>query len=165
MKTITILAIVLFVFYSCQTSTTKQVKQDSTSENRTDSTLIRSTGADEYGMRQYILVLLKEDKARRPDSAEMARIESGHLKYLKHLMDDRKILVLGPILEDNPIAGICIYDCKTVDEAKKLAASDPAVQSGELVVEAHPWYGTAALMKIPEIHQKIAVKSFGEIAK
>jgi hypothetical protein len=45
---------------------------------------------------------------------------------------------------------------ESVDEARKLTATDPAIQAGSLRMELHPWYGPAALKKVNEIHTKIA---------
>jgi len=45
---------------------------------------------------------------------------------------------------------------ETVEEPEALTNSDPAIQAGSLVMELIPWYGSAALMEVNEIHQKIA---------
>jgi len=130
--------------------------------NMRDTLLIKQLGADEYGMKQYTLVFLKPGESGQADSAKAAGIQKQHLKYLKDLMDKETILLLGPLMEEASISGLCIYNCD-VAEAKKLAAADPAVMSGELVVEVHPWYSSAAIMKVPEIHKKIEVKSFADM--
>ena len=38
--------------------------------------------------------------------------------------------------------------------------TDPAVQAGRLVMELHPWYGSAALMTVNETHKRVAKKIF-----
>jgi hypothetical protein len=42
-----------------------------------------------------------------------------------------------------------------VDEARRLVATDPVIVKGEMVAEFHPWYGSAALMVVPETHKKL----------
>ena len=44
----------------------------------------------------------------------------------------------------------------TAEEAKTLVATDPVVVKGEMVPEFHPLYASAALMLVPEGHQKIS---------
>jgi hypothetical protein len=41
-----------------------------------------------------------------------------------------------------------------------LTNSDPAIQAGSLIMELHEWYGSAAVMAIPGIHDKIQKISF-----
>ena len=56
----------------------------------------------------------------------------------------------GPILDDKPVSD------KLKEEAEALTNTDPAIQAGSLVMELIPWYGSAALMEVNEIHGKIA---------
>jgi hypothetical protein len=35
-------------------------------------------------------------------------------------------------------------------------ATDPVIVNGEMVAEYHPWYASAAMMMIPEIHARVA---------
>jgi uncharacterized protein len=127
-----------------------------------DTTLIKQLGADEYGMKIYSIVYLKAGGKLPADSVAAVATQKQHLRYLKDLMDKGTMLILGPIMEEAAISGICIYNT-TVDEAKKLAEADPAVISGELTVEVHPWYASAALMKLPEMHKAIEAKSFADM--
>lgn len=45
---------------------------------------------------------------------------------------------------------------ETVEEAEALTNTDPAIKAGSLVMELLPWYGSAALMKVNDIHGQIA---------
>ena len=47
----------------------------------------------------------------------------------------------GPLGSDGEIRGIIIFKTGTIEEAEKLAKSDPAVIAGRLTVEIHPWWG------------------------
>ena len=44
----------------------------------------------------------------------------------------------------------------TVEEARALTEKDPAVKAGRLVMELHPWYGSAAIGLLNEWSVKIA---------
>lgn len=161
-KTINLLfACSLFAISCKQTGTNTPTSSIPTST--LDTSLIKQLGADDYGMRQYVLVFLKQGPTPVQDSIAKGKLLGEHLKYLADLMDQRKMLILGPILEENEIGGICIYESSNVEEVRALAEADPAVKAGDLMVEAHPWYSSAAIMKLPEIHARLAKKSFGDI--
>ncbi len=51
--------------------------------------------------------------------------------------------------------GIYIFDVRSVEEAKKLMETDPAIKAGSLVMELHPWYGSAALPLLAPLHKKV----------
>ena len=44
----------------------------------------------------------------------------------------------------------------TVEEAKALTATDPAIKAGRLTMELHPWFGSAALRQVNTVHESIA---------
>jgi len=60
------------------------------------------------------------------------------------------------------LRGIYVFDVSTIAEAETLVHTDPAIQAGKLKMELHEWYGTAALMAIPELHKKVAKKGIVE---
>ena len=44
----------------------------------------------------------------------------------------------------------------SIEEARALTATDPAIQVGSLVMELYPWYGSAGLKKVNELHSQLA---------
>ena len=48
----------------------------------------------------------------------------------------------------------------TIEEAKKIAETDPVLVKGEMVAEYRKYYGSAALMMVRELHEKVQKKSF-----
>lgn len=36
--------------------------------------------------------------------------------------------------------------------AREWTLTDPAIQAGSLTMELHPWYGSAALMALNDLH-------------
>lgn len=127
-----------------------------------DTALVRQLGADEYGMQVYTLVFLKAGPNRDQDEKTVAALQSAHLGYLRSLFEMKKLVTLGPLLDESEIKGICIF-AAGLDEAKQLAENDPMVISGRLLAEVHPWYGSATLQLVPALHQTVEGKSFGEI--
>ncbi|GLS82655.1 YciI family protein [Paraferrimonas haliotis] len=123
-----------------------------------DQQLAKSFGADDYGMKQYVMAFLYKGPNRDLPEEEAIALQRGHLNTIRTLAKDGKLVLAGPFLEEGELRGIYIFDVTHVDEAKKLVADDPAIQHGSLVVEMKPWYGSAALMDLYRIHKSIAKK-------
>src|SRR6202012_4861172 len=124
--------------------------------------LAQKLGADQYGMKTYVMAFLKAGPNRSKDSVARAALLKAHLKNITRLADEGKLILAGPFMDDQPIRGIFIFNVTTIEEAKKLTETDPAIQAGSLVMELHPWYGSAALMETVDIHKKLQKKSFGD---
>jgi len=125
-----------------------------------DAQLAQKLGADDYGMKQYVMAFLKAGPNRPTDSVARMKLQMAHLKNITRLADEGKLIIAGPFMDDQPIKGIFIFNVTTIEEAKKLTETDPAIQAGSLVMELHPWYGSAALMQSVEIHKKLQKKNF-----
>lgn len=125
-----------------------------------DAQLAQKLGADDYGMKQYVVAFLKEGPHRLKDSAARMKLQMAHLKNIDRLANEGKLIVAGPFMDDQPIKGIFIFNVSTIEEARKLTDTDPAIQAGSLLMELHPWYGSAALMQTVETHKKLQKKSF-----
>jgi uncharacterized protein len=126
----------------------------------TDSVLIKRLGADAYGMKSYVMAFLKAGPNRDQDSATAAQLQKAHLENIGRMAASGKLVVAGPFMDDMDIKGIYIFNVETVEEAKALTGSDPAIRAGRLVMELHPWYGSAALQEVYGIHKRIQAKNF-----
>lgn len=124
-----------------------------------DSVLAKKLGADDYGMKAYVMALLKRGPVKVTDSAERAHIQMGHLKNIERLATEGKLIVAGPFLDQQDIRGIFIFNVETLEEAKALTETDPAIKAGTLEMELHPWYGSAALIESLRIHYTLEKKS------
>jgi uncharacterized protein YciI len=127
-----------------------------------DSALARKLGADQYGMKHYVMAFLKSGPIQITDSLKRVELQRAHLKNIVRLANEGKLIVAGPFLDDQPVEGIFIFNVESIEEAKALTNTDPAIQSGELVMELRPWYGSAALVEIVTLHQKIQKKSVAD---
>ena len=127
-----------------------------------DARLAQKLGADEYGMKNYVMVFLKEGPNKLKDSVARAALQNAHLKNILRLAAEGKLIVAGPFLDNQDIKGIFIFNVSTIDEAKKLTETDPAVKAGTLIMELHPWYGSAALVETLAIHKTIEKKGVAD---
>jgi len=125
-----------------------------------DSTLAKKLKADDYGMRKYVMCLLKRGPNKNLSIDSSNKIQAAHLNNIKHLEAQGKLVVTGSFIDETELEGIFIFNVQTVEEAKALANTDPGVKAGILIMELHPWYGSAALIEVPTIHKKIQKKSF-----
>lgn len=125
-----------------------------------DAELTKSVGADEYGMRHYVLVILKTGPNKIAPGKERDEMFQGHFANIKRLSAEHKMVIAGPFGEDTGWRGLFIFAVNEIDEAKALVATDPVIIKGEMVAEYHKWYGSAAMMLVGEQHAKVAAKSF-----
>jgi len=125
-----------------------------------DSTLAKKLKADDYGMHKYVMCFLKTGPNKSLSADSSKKIQTAHLQNIKDLASQGKLVVAGPFMDKTELEGIFILNVTTVEEAQVLVNTDPAVKAGVLIMELHPWYGSAALMEVPFIHAKIQKKSF-----
>jgi uncharacterized protein YciI len=120
-----------------------------------DAELAARVGADEHGMRQYVLVILKTGPRPVPAGEERKKMFQGHFANMERLANEGKLVLAGPFDGADGWRGMFIFAVKDIAEARQLTASDPVIVSGEMVAEYHPYFGSASLMLINEWHKKI----------
>lgn len=123
-----------------------------------DAELAKSFGADDYGMKNYVLVILKTGSAVIDNKEKRDSLFAGHMANINRLVDEKKLIVAGPFGKNElKYRGLFIFDVTSIDEARKLVSSDPTVVAGIFDFELIPWYGSAALkeyLKTAEIISK-----------
>jgi uncharacterized protein YciI len=125
-----------------------------------DAALAKKLGADDYGMKKYVIAFLRKGPNRSQDSATAAQLQAAHMANIGRMAEAGQLAVAGPFMDDGEIRGIYIFNVETLEEAKKLTETDPAVKAGRLMMELHPWYGSAAMMQVSETHKRIQKKNF-----
>ena len=152
MKVITVLLMItccMFSYVHAQTGTAY------------DSVLAKKLNADDYGMKKYIMVILKTGPATETDSVKVSNIFKGHMKNIQSLAAQNKLVVAGPLGDnDKKYEGIFVLNTENIEDAKKMLATDPAVQANFLEAELYLWYCTAALQQITDLHNRIQKKHF-----
>lgn len=124
-----------------------------------DAALAERVGADEHGMRAYVLVILKTGPKRVPDGDARKAMFAGHFANMERLSREGKLALAGPFSEDpDGWRGLFVLATDDLEEARRLVATDPVIVNGEMVAEYHRWYGSAATMLVGEWHERIARK-------
>jgi len=121
-----------------------------------DEALAKKLGADDYGMRKYVMAFLKKGPNRTSDKDKAAKLQAAHMANIRKLAEEGKLALAGPFLDNGELRGIYIFNVETIKEAKKLTETDPAIKAGSLIMELHPWYGSAALGLVTKYHDKVA---------
>jgi uncharacterized protein YciI len=124
---------------------------------RFDAGLAKATGADDNGMRGYVLVILKTG-TRVPDGPDRDAMFKGHFANMNRLAAEGKLVQAGPLDGVDGWRGLFVFATPDIEDAKKLVATDPVVVKGEMIPEFHKYYGSAALMLVNELHGKISKK-------
>ncbi|MEJ5301919.1 MAG: hypothetical protein HPY80_06290 [Bacteroidales bacterium] len=126
-----------------------------------DAELARQLGADTYGMRKYIFVLLKSGSRPQADTTGKALAFKGHLKNIQCLASEKKLLVAGPFFKnESDFRGIFIFNTTDVNEAQQWLATDPAIEGGWLAPLVVEWYGSAALPLYLDFVDKVTQQNF-----
>ncbi|MBN1639561.1 MAG: hypothetical protein JW866_11370 [Ignavibacteriales bacterium] len=147
MKVLFYLAIFLF----CSFSLIAQTENPNYSKELADS-----LGADEYGMKNYIFVILKTGPTIIEDKEKLDELFRGHMDNINRLANEGKLIVAGPFgKNDNEYRGLFVLNVKTIEEAQELLQSDSTIKEGIFEVELYNWYGSAALSEYLKVHEKI----------
>lgn len=145
---------------------TKQVAEvpaeNTTANPKYDAALAEKLGSDDYGMKGYIFVILKSGTNKTTDQAVINEKFGGHMDNINRLVEEKKLVVAGPMgKNDKDYRGIFILsNVTTIEEAKTLLQTDPAIAAGLLDFEVYNWYGSAALSEYLEASDKIWKKQY-----
>jgi uncharacterized protein YciI len=121
-----------------------------------DAELAKKLGADDYGMKKFVFVILKTGTNTSEDKALKDSCFAGHMTNMKKMVTNNKLIVAGPIGEnDKTYRGIFILNVPTLEDARVLLKTDPAINANFLEPELYEWYGSAALSEYLEASDKV----------
>jgi len=87
------------------------------------------------------LVLLKKGPAWTAEATpETTALQEAHMANIRSLWNQKKLIVAGPLGDNGDIRGIFLFQVGSLEAAKALTDSDPAIRAGRLVAEIHPWW-------------------------
>ena len=151
-KYIVVTAFVMVILATCVFSQSYK-----TAKPKFDAKLAKKLGADERGMKMYVLCILKTGpKDGEIKGKERDEIFAGHFANIGKLADEGKLAVAGPFEDnDKSYRGLYIFNVATIEDAEKLVVLDPAVKAGVFVPDLTLWYGTAAMMTVAGTHKML----------
>ncbi len=150
---------VVFLAVALGLSVAEIAAESSPGEPAYDPALAAELGADDYGMRPYVMAFLKSGP-NRPDDPERAReLQAAHLANIRRMAGEGQLVLAGPFMDGGDIRGIYLFATGDIEQARAWTETDPAVEAGSLAMELHPWYGSAAIMKVNELHARLAKRN------
>ena len=103
-------------------------------------------GPGGYEMTTYYVGFLYRGPSWSPgETPESQQIQEGHMANIQRLAKEGKLLLAGPFTDDGDLRGMFVFQVASLEEAKALCDTDPAVKSGRLRVELHPWFSAKGI--------------------
>lgn len=126
-------------------------------QEKFDQELATKLGADDYGMKKYVVAFLyRGDRVKEYSDEERAEFQRGHMDNITKLAEEGKMVLAGPFFGNEDLRGLFFFNVESIEEAQKLTESDPSIKAGILKMELKEWYASAALPLLLELHSKIA---------
>jgi uncharacterized protein len=120
-----------------------------TTDARVQAQQSATTAADkapQFDLEQYQFGLLKRGPKWTPESTpETQKIQEGHMANINKMAQLGKLVAAGPMGDNGDLRGIFIFKAASLEEAKALAAEDPALKAGRLVLEIVDWWGAKGI--------------------
>lgn len=162
LNTLIIILLAHLTFISCDVHEKAELTEKAVKEAAYDSIKAQKYGADDYGMKKYVMAFLKRGPNRELDKDSAMKLQRAHLDNIGKMAEAGKLVLAGPFMGDQDLRGIYIFNVESILEAEELSNTDPAVQAGILEMELMEWYGSAALLDVNQIHNTLAKKGIIE---
>jgi uncharacterized protein YciI len=101
--------------------------------------VMKTTATPQKLMTAYLAFLVRGEKWTPEKTPQTEEIQKGHMANIHRLADMKKLVVAGPFGDDGVLRGIFVFRVDSLEEARALTLTDPAVQAGRLALELHPW--------------------------
>jgi uncharacterized protein YciI len=134
------LKITCFILLLIVATTSCFAQADKKNPNEKNQSQLKLPGDKAFELKQYFLVMLVKGDNRTQDSVSAEKLQEGHMANMRRLAEMGKLIVAGPFGDDGNWRGIFIFDCKTKEEVEELVKTDPAISSGRMNYEIHPWW-------------------------
>jgi len=129
-------------------------------------TVSAQTKEPEFKLEKFYMVLLaKGPNWKSSETPEYKQMLSGHMTKVSALAKSGKVVLAGPVFNDERLSGVGVFAVGSLDEARSLASDDPLVTSGQYAVEVHTWYAAPDIMKMPNGAGKLDTYYLGFLRK
>ena len=87
----------------------------------------------------YLAFLVRGEKWTPEKTPQTEAIQKAHLENMNRLAEMKKLVVAGPFGDNGKLRGIFVFRAGSLEEARILAETDPAVRAGRLALIFHTW--------------------------
>lgn len=87
----------------------------------------------------YLALLTRGAKWTPEKTPATEELQRAHMANIIRLAEMKKLVVAGPFGDNGQLRGIFVFKVASIDEARALTETDPAVQAGRLAIDIHPW--------------------------
>ena len=87
----------------------------------------------------YFGLISRGPKWTAERTPEAEKLQGDHMANINKLAKEGKLVIAGPFENAGNYAGVFVFKVASLEEAKALAETDPAVKAGRLTVDVHPW--------------------------
>ena len=101
--------------------------------------VMKRTATPETMTTAYLAFLTRGEKWTPEKTPQTEAIQKAHMDNINRLAETKKLVVAGPFGDNGTLRGIFVFKVASLEEAKALAETDPAVQAGRLALDIHPW--------------------------
>jgi len=109
----------------------------------------KATPLEQLPFAQFQFGLLTRGPAWTPaETPEIAKLQEAHMAHIREMASSGKLVAAGPFTDGGTLRGVFLF-AATPEEAKALAAEDPMVKIGRLVLDLHPWMATEGVIPKP----------------
>jgi uncharacterized protein YciI len=71
-------------------------------------------------------------------SPEQMELAKQHLKFIRRMIEEKKYMFAGPLTDNGDMLGVAVVAAGSIDEAKQITSSDPAIAAGHMSAQLHP---------------------------
>lgn len=87
----------------------------------------------------YLALLTRGAKWTPEKTPATEELQKNHIANIVRLAELKKLVVAGPFGDNGTLRGIFVFKVGSLEEARALSETDPAVKAGRLAIDVRPW--------------------------
>ena len=119
-----------------------------------------------YKMTTFVMGFLVKGPVWTNDKIpDLEKLQQNHITHIFSLINSNKAAIAGPLLDNQNLRGIIVFNTDSIELAQSWESADPAIQTGRLSVQFTKWFAGEGVMKHPDTPIVFATYYFGFLKK